>query len=129
MSERLESWHSASYAARWAGEDVIADLLELPRRMSTALVADAGIEVEHVVDLGSGPGVFLDLFLQAFPSARGTWVDSSEAMLELGREHLDERLGDRVTYVLHDVERLDEAGIGPAQVVVSSARFGKTTRN
>lgn len=120
MAEQLESWHSADYAARWAGEDVIANMLELPREISAALVADSGIEVEHVVDLGSGPGVYLELFLQAFPRARGTWVDSSEAMLELGREQLDGRFGDRITYVLHDVERLEDAEIAPAQVVTSS---------
>ena len=119
MSERIESWHSASYAADWAGEDVIANMLELPRRMSAAFVADAGIAVEHVVDLGSGPGGYLALFLDAFPDARGTWVDSSEAMLELGRKELA-RFGDRVDYLVHDVERLEAADIGPAQVVTSS---------
>ena len=74
MSEALESWHSAEYAAAWAGEDVIANLLELPRRLSTAIVADAGVEVGHVIDLGSGPGTYLEHFLQAFPDARGTWT-------------------------------------------------------
>jgi ubiquinone/menaquinone biosynthesis C-methylase UbiE len=119
MSEPLESWHSASYAASWAGEDVIGNMLELPRRISAALVADAGIEVEHVIDLGSGPGVYLEVFLDAFSDARGTWVDSSEAMLELGRAALA-RFGDRVEYVLHDVERLETAKLGAAQVVTSS---------
>jgi ubiquinone/menaquinone biosynthesis C-methylase UbiE len=119
MSERIESWHSASYAASWAGEDVIANMLELPRRISAALVADAGIAVEHAIDLGSGPGVYLELFLDAFPGARGTWVDSSEAMLELARKELD-RFGDRVAYVIHDVEHLETAELAPAQVVTSS---------
>jgi ubiquinone/menaquinone biosynthesis C-methylase UbiE len=119
MSEQIESWHSASYAASWAGEDVIANMLDLPRRISAALVADAGIEVGHVIDLGSGPGVYLELFLDAFPAARGTWVDSSEAMLELARKELG-RFGDRIEYVLHDVERLETASLAPAQVVTSS---------
>jgi trans-aconitate methyltransferase len=119
MSEPVESWHSASYAAQWAGEDVIANMLDLPRRMSVAFVADAGIEVEHVVDLGSGPGVYLATFLDAFPGARGTWVDSSEAMLELGQQELA-RFGDRIDWVVHDVEQLETAAIAPAQVVASS---------
>src|SRR5690349_25170471 len=103
MSEpQLESWHSADYAAQWAGEDVIANMLELPRRMTAAIVADAGIEVRHVVDLGSGPGVYLELLLKSFPAARGTWVDNSEAMLELGRDRLDPQFGDRIDYVVHD---------------------------
>jgi SAM-dependent methyltransferase len=120
MSEtELESWHSASYAAQWAGEDVISNMLELPRQMSAAIVGDSGLEVEHVVDLGSGPGVYLELFLSAFPNARGTWVDSSEAMLELGKEKLAP-FGDRIAYVVHDVESLEGAQIAPAQVVLSS---------
>jgi tRNA (cmo5U34)-methyltransferase len=120
MGERLASWHQSDYAAQWAGEDVIANMLELPRRISAAIVVDAGIEVEHVVDLGAGPGVYLELFLESFPAARGTWVDSSEAMLELGRKRLDARFGDRVEYVVHDVERLEDAEVAPAQVVLSS---------
>lgn len=116
----LESWHSPDYAAQWAGEDVISNMLELPRKISAAIVGDSGLEVEHVVDLGSGPGVYLELFLKAFPDARGTWVDSSEAMLDLGRENLEPRFGDRVAYVVQDVERLEDAQIEPAQVVLSS---------
>jgi SAM-dependent methyltransferase len=116
----LESWHSASYAAQWAGEDVISNMLELPRQISAAIVGDAGIEVQHVVDLGAGPGVYLELFLDTFPQARGTWVDSSEAMLELGRAKLGDRFGDRVAYVVHDVEALEGAAIEPADAVISS---------
>ena len=59
MAQQLESWHSGSYAAQWAGEDVISNMLELPRQLSAAIVGDSGIEVEHVVDLGSGPGAYL----------------------------------------------------------------------
>jgi SAM-dependent methyltransferase len=118
-TEQLGSWHSADYVAAWAGEDAIADLLELPRRISASLVGNSGVEVRHVVDLGSGPGGYLELFLDAFPRARGTWIDSSEAMEKLGREHLH-RFGDRVSYVLGDVEQLAGLGLDRAQVIVSS---------
>lgn len=118
MSRRLASWHEQAYAAQWAADDVLADLLDLPRRLSAALVADDGLPVRHVVDLGSGHGPYLALFLRTFPQARGTWVDSSEAMLELARDRLAE-LGDRVEYVVADVERLGEA-LERADVIVSS---------
>lgn len=120
--EQIESWESPTYAAQWASEDVVADMLELPRRISVALVADAGLPVEHVVDLGSGPGTYLEAFLQAFPDARGTWVDLSEAMRDLAQERLG-GLGERVTYVLGDAEALGELNLEPAQVVLSSRAF------
>lgn len=118
-AEPLESWHSSSYASAWAGEDVLADLLSLPRRISAALVADAEVSVEHVADVGAGPGAYLHVLLTAFPHARGTWIDSSEPMERLAREQLAD-LGDRVAYVQADAERLESAAIAPAQVLVTS---------
>jgi SAM-dependent methyltransferase len=117
--EALGSWRSWSYAAEWASDDVLAGLLELPRRISTALVADAGLEVRRAVDLGSGQGTYLEHFLEAFPAARGTWVDANEAMRELAGERLA-RFGDRVEYVLGDVERVGELRLVPADVITTS---------
>jgi trans-aconitate methyltransferase len=119
MSAELGSWKSPDYVDQWLSEDVAADLLVLPRRISLALVEDAGIPVSHVVDLGSGHGPYLRLFLEAFPEARGTWVDSSAPMEEAARQQLA-HLGDRVRFVLADVRGLAGAGIEPASVVVSS---------
>lgn len=115
----MGSWESAEYVGQWLGEDVIADMLVLPRRISLALVEDAGIDVTHVVDLGSGHGPYLAEWLEAYPNARGTWVDVSEPMQTQAREQLA-RFGDRITYVLTDVEELAAAGIEPASVVCSS---------
>ena len=106
----MGSWESAEYVGQWLGEDVIADMLVLPRRISLALVEDAGIDVTHVVDLGSGHGPYLAEWLEACPQARGTWVDVSEPMQAEAREQLA-RFGDRITYVLTDVEELASAGI------------------
>jgi trans-aconitate methyltransferase len=119
VSAELGSWESAEYVDEWLGEDVIADLLVLPRRISLALVEDAAIDVAHVVDLGSGHGPYLAAFLDAFPAARGTWVDSSPPMEEEARRQLA-RFGDRVAYVLTDVQQLADADIGNASVVCSS---------
>jgi SAM-dependent methyltransferase len=122
LESGLESFESTEYASDWVEDDVLAGLLDLPRRISAALVADAEIEVEHVLDIGSGHGPYLALFLKAFPEARGTWIDSSEAMRDLAREPLAE-FGDRVRYVLGDAERLDEAELEPAEVVLTSRVF------
>jgi ubiquinone/menaquinone biosynthesis C-methylase UbiE len=117
--QQVESWESPEYAASWAGEDVIADMLDLPRRISVALVADSEIEVTHIVDLGSGPGAYLVPFLRAFPEARATWIDVSEAMRDLAREQLG-AYADRINYIVGDAERLDELDVEPAEVLLSS---------
>jgi len=119
VAEQVESWQSGPYALEWASDDVLAPLLELPRRISTALVSDSGIDVRHVIDLGSGQSAYLERFLRTFPEARGTWVDANKAMCELAQKRLAE-LSDRVVYVLGDVERLDEAALEPADVITTS---------
>lgn len=119
MGEQLESWHSADYVFGWTAEDVIADMLVLPRRISASIVADAGVRVSHVVDLGSGHGPYLELYLRTFPEARGTWVDSSEPMRDLARERLA-GFGERVSFAIGDLQRLDAIELEPAEVVVSS---------
>lgn len=115
----LGSWHSDEYVADWIGADVLADMLTLPRQLSAALVADSGDPVEHVVDLGAGHGPYLGVLLNAFPGARGTWVDSSEPMQAAARERLVPLEG-RIGYVLGDIERLAELDLDPADVVVTS---------
>lgn len=119
MSAELGSWESAEYVEQWLGEDVVAALLDLPRKISVALVRDAGIDVSHVVDLGSGHGPYLELMLDEFPGARGTWVDLSPAMEAEARARL-ERFGERIRYLVTDVEQLAEGDLEPASVVVSS---------
>jgi SAM-dependent methyltransferase len=115
----LGSWQSAEYVGEWAGDDVVGRLLETPRQITVALVRDAGVDVTHVVDLGSGQGPYLADFLRMFDGARGTWFDSSEPMLERAREALAE-FGDRVRFVVASAEELGSAGVETAEVVVSS---------
>jgi SAM-dependent methyltransferase len=117
--EQLGSWHSAEYAAQWAVDDVLDDMLDLPRKLSAALVADSGLEVEHVIDLGSGTGPYLELFLGTFPEARGTWIDLNGEMRELSKERLGP-FGERVGYRLADLEQPERLELEPAQVVVTS---------
>jgi tRNA (cmo5U34)-methyltransferase len=116
---QIGSWQSADYVRRWAGDDVVGRLLETPRRISISLAADAALDVRHVVDLGSGEGPYLADFLRAFEDARGTWLDSSEPMLDRAREALA-GFGDRVTFVVAPAEQLGAAGVAPADVVISS---------
>src|SRR5262249_51954620 len=116
---QIGSWQSADYVGRWADEDVLARVLETPRRISLELLADAGADVRHVVDLGSGEGPYLADGRRAYPGARGPWLAPSEPRLERARESLAE-LVDRVTFLVAPAEELGAAGIEPADLVVSS---------
>lgn len=113
------SWRSGEYVAEWADDDVLEELLQFPRELSAAIVTDSGAEVEHVLDLGSGTGPYLEVFLRAFPAARGTWVDSSRPMQTIAGDRLAQ-FGERVSYVAGDVADLGGLGLKPAQVVVTS---------
>lgn len=117
--QQLSSWESEEFVAHWIEQDVLADMLTLPRQISASLIADAGVPVSHVIDLGSGPGAYLETLLRSFPRARGTWIDTSPKMEEEARERLAD-LGDRVTYHVGDIEQLEALALEPAEVVVTS---------
>lgn len=119
LHHQLETWQQPTFAREWAEGDSLSALLDLPRRLAAALVADAGDPVATVVDIASGPGAFLATFLTAFPDARGIWTDGSPAMEEQARENLRE-FGDRVEYRIVDMTGLDTAGLPTADVLVSS---------
>lgn len=113
------SWNSPEYVDRWIHEDVLRDLLALPRRIAAEVVRDADLEVRRVVDIGSGPGGFLRVFLDAFPAAEGIWIDASEPM-EGEAKHALADLGDRVSYTLADASDPARLVLDRADVVVTS---------
>ena len=98
-------WRDATFAGLWSRNDASAQLLELPRAMAAALVAQDRPETRLVLDIASGPGDFLAVFLAEFPEARGIWLDASEAMLELAKERLAP-VRDRVEFRLLDMTDL-----------------------
>lgn len=113
-------WRDAEFAQRWAASDGMADMLELPRRITAALVAHDRPQTRLVIDVGSGPGAYLEAFLEELPGCAGVWMDASEAMLEQARKRLA-RFGDRVDFRLGDMADLDAAGLPrEADALVSS---------
>ena len=111
-----EIWKDKQFATAWAEGDVVADLLALPRRIAAAVVALDRPDPQLIVDIGSGPGAFLSVFLDQFPAARGIWTDASAAMQEKAEAALA-AYGDRVDYHLVDMTEID-AGVLPAGVDV-----------
>jgi predicted TPR repeat methyltransferase len=113
------SWRSHEYVSDWVDDDVLDQLLALPRKLTAEIVAGEGIGVRHMLDLGAGAGSYLSILLEAFPAARGTWVDASDAMEAVARERLA-AFADRVSFVTGDVEQLGSLDLPPGQVVVTS---------
>jgi SAM-dependent methyltransferase len=113
------TWQEEDFAKTWAQRDAIRGMLDFPRRIAAAVVADDNPGLDHVVDIGSGPGDFLAAFLEEFPAAHGVWTDVSEAMLGLARERLA-GLGDRVEY--HLVDMTDLAAIPDGVGLISTSR-------
>lgn len=118
-SEAAGSWAADDFVDRWIAADSLAAALELPMRMTAALVRQSGIEVRRVVDVGSGTGTYLRTLLEAFPEAEGVWVDASQAMRDRAEASLGD-LGSRVTFTLGDLRQPD--GIPLRADVVVSAR-------
>lgn len=103
-----EIWKDEKFATAWAEGDVVADLLTLPRRIAAAVVAIDRPEPKLIVDVGSGPGAFLSTFLDHFPTARGIWTDTSDAMREKAETALAD-YGDRIEYRIVDMTEIDAA--------------------
>lgn len=104
----LADWRRPDYARSWHDHDVLQDMLAFPRRVAAALIGHDATP-KTVIDVASGPGAFLEVFLDAFPDSHGVWTDGSPAMRELAVEPLA-RFGDRVEY--HIAEMTDLSGIG-----------------
>jgi len=114
-------WQDPDFARGWASRDTMEDMLTLPRQMAAAIVRQERPQTRMVLDIASGPGAFLEYFLDAFPDAHGVWSDASETMLETAHERLD-RFGDRVTFILADMNDLASAGLPEGVDVVTSSR-------
>jgi SAM-dependent methyltransferase len=114
------AWTDPSYVVRWSAADGLAGLLRLPWRLSTALTSIDG-PPRLVMDLGSGPGTFLNEFLTRFPRAQGVWVDASDSMLGRAQELLAPH-GDRVDYVVGDIATLRDLDLPDGCDVVTNSR-------
>jgi len=114
-------WQERDFARGWARDDAMRDMLEFPRQMAAAIVALDTPGPACVVDIASGPGDFLAVFLEKFPGTRGVWTDASDAMLELASERLAP-FGDRVDFRVGDMTDLAAAGIPAGADVITTSR-------
>ncbi|MGH9086559.1 MAG: class I SAM-dependent methyltransferase [Acidimicrobiales bacterium] len=113
-------WLDDGLAREWAQGDRMEGLLTLPRRITADVLALGERPVRTVVDVGSGPGIFLATMLDVLPEASGIWTDVSPAMRTLAGEHL-QRFGDRVAYRALSATDLAAVGSpGSVDAVVTS---------
>jgi SAM-dependent methyltransferase len=111
-------WRDPQFARQWAAQDVLQDLLDLPRTIAAAIVAADRPGSRLIVDIGSGPGAFLERFLTAFPDASGVWSDLSPTMRDLAGEKLA-GYAPRVSFQIADMADLSGLPFG-ADVITSS---------
>lgn len=111
-------WGDPAFVGRWMSRDSGQEALATPRAITAALIADSGLAVRQVVDVGAGPGSFLRVLLETFPSASGVWIDASEAMLERAMTDLAD-LAPRVQFQVGDLREADRLPLR-GDVIVSS---------
>ncbi|MGH9095494.1 MAG: class I SAM-dependent methyltransferase [Acidimicrobiales bacterium] len=107
-------WEDDDVARQWTAGDRLEPLLQLPRQMAASLLGAGEPEVRRVVDIGSGPGAFLEAVLRRCPEAHGVWTDVSEAMRTMAADRLGDLAG-RIEYRLLDAAHIAEVG-GPGTV-------------
>ncbi|MEU6851552.1 class I SAM-dependent methyltransferase [Actinacidiphila alni] len=115
-------WSDADFVTAWLDADPQGerDLLALPRLMAARIVAETTPQPQLIVDVAGGAGKFLGVMLDAFPAARGVWLDASPTMLDRARIDLA-RFGPRVSFTVGDMTELRAAGVpGGADVIVTS---------
>jgi trans-aconitate 2-methyltransferase len=79
---------------------------------------------ETVIDAGCGTGRLTADLLERLPTGHAIALDRSQNMLDLARDNLVPRFGDRVSFVQADLQELDPAVIGqPVDVIFSTAAF------
>lgn len=115
----VSEWRDPQFARQWVGEDILQDLLDLPRAIAAAIVAADRPAARLAVDIGSGPGAFLERFLSALPGAQGVWSDVSPAMEDFARERLAP-YGSRIEYRIADMT--DLSGLPQGADVISTSR-------
>jgi SAM-dependent methyltransferase len=122
VSESRTGWDEGSVKAWLAGSTADgSDALRRPWQVAAMVISTDRPDVSLVLDTASGPGGFLEVLLEEFPTARGVWLDSSEAMREEAISRLAGADG-RVEYHVADILELDQAGPAGHFDVVTSSR-------
>ncbi len=116
----VERIWSEDEAAGWLNADTQGEILDLPRRIAASIVSRDGA-VSHVLDIASGPGTFLKVFLEMFPSSIGIWHDASETM-KVSAEGVLATYGSRISWVTGDMYNISSLNLPTDLDVVLTSR-------
>jgi tRNA (cmo5U34)-methyltransferase len=108
-------WEQRETARQWdagAGEGLATRAEQ--QEILLALLREARVGRDAVLDLGVGSGLVAEAVLDALPEASLVGVDFSDPMLELARARLD-RFGPRVRLLCHDLAEIETLAPPPAQ--------------
>lgn len=114
-----DQW-SEEVASTWLATDSAAEMLTLPRKIAASIVSLYG-DVETVLDIASGPGTFLEVFLSHFPNAKGIWHDGSDVMLNRAKGNLGE-YASRITWYQGNMMDIHTSGIPSGIDVILTSR-------
>ena len=111
---------SEDEAAGWLNADSQREMLDLPRRIAASIVSQEGA-VSRILDIASGPGTFLRVFLEMFPSSIGIWHDASETM-KASAEGMLAKYGSRISWVTGDMNNISSQNLPTDLDVVLTSR-------
>ena len=112
-------WNEAE-AAQWLSSDTAAEMLDFPRRIAASIVSIDG-NVSRILDIASGPGSFLKVFLEMFPDSVGIWHDASDTMRTAAEKELDS-YASRISWVQGDMYNFAASALQPGLDVVLTSR-------
>jgi SAM-dependent methyltransferase len=107
-----EVWKLPAIVNRFLSYRAAIPLAQEQIGVMMSILKSRGQPVENFLDLGCGDGILGAAILGEYPSARGTFVDFSEPMLEQAREGLKEYAG-RLAF--ENLDYGDPAWVGRVQ--------------
>ena len=111
---------SEDEAAQWLASDLAAEMLDFPRRIAASIVSIDG-NVSRILDIASGPGSFLKVFLEMFPESVGIWHDASDTMRSVAEKEL-ELYASRISWVQGDMYNFAGSALPPGIDVILTSR-------
>ncbi|WP_442600827.1 malonyl-ACP O-methyltransferase BioC [Paenibacillus sp. KN14-4R] len=76
-------------------------------------------EDTRILEIGCGTGILTQLLLERFPKARLTVIDMAEDMVAAARLRVNG--SEAVTFIVGDVEHMDESDHAPFDLIISNA--------